>query len=154
MPGHGSSAEITTQITAPAEAAVGDFITVVLEGTAFKGFLLHVAAPDCTVAVDCPSFDSLPAGTQRKEDCSGYDDSATHSDSQAKTSVVFTVALPRSGTVELSGVVVTERSAYHELVPVTIEVLAETVECTAGTTDEDSDPATLCVQCGVVNNAA
>ena len=149
LPNHGTSAEVTTQITAPAQAVAGDIVTVVLEGEEFKGFLLHVAASDCTVGVDCPSFDSLPAGTQKKEDCSSYDDSVTHSDSDAKTSVVFSVALPRSGTVELSGVVVTDQTSYHELVRVTIEVLAETVQCMSGTSDDDSDPATPCVQCDI-----
>eukprot|EP01043_Picozoa_sp_COSAG02_P077235 COSAG02_NODE_16800_length_1054_cov_1.990576_1_plen_312_part_10 len=149
LPGHGSSAEITTQITAPAQAAAGDIVTVVLEGAPFKGFLLHVAASDCTVGVDCPRFDSLPAGTRPKDGCSSYDDSVTHSDSNDKTSVEFLVALPQSGTVELSGVVVTDQTAYHELVQVTIDVHAETVECMAGTADDDSDPATPCVQCDI-----
>ena len=121
VPGHGSlSTDVTTTIVAPAQAVAGEVVTVVLEGTAFKGFLLHVSGG---------SFDALDVGTKEKTGCSAYDDSATHSGGDSKTSLSFQVALPASGSAELSGVVVTERSSYHELLTVTIEVVEAGVDC-------------------------
>ena len=113
MPGHGSSGSASTSITAPSSAAAGSTVTVTLSGSSFKGFLLK-ASGGATFS------SSLPSGTKAKT-CSGYS-SVTHSSGMSKTSLSFSLVMPSSGTVQLSGVGVTAYSAYHNLAARSITV--------------------------------
>eukprot|EP01043_Picozoa_sp_COSAG02_P066436 COSAG02_NODE_10343_length_1963_cov_20.945684_2_plen_101_part_01 len=100
-------------ISAPSSATPGASVTVTLAGTtAFKGFLLRSAGA---------SISGMPSNAKSKY-CSGYTAAATHTSGAFKTSLDFTITMPTSGSVTISGLVQVSYGLYHNLASVTIFV--------------------------------
>mgnify|MGYP004378870797 FL=1 len=70
----------------------------------------------------------MPSQAKSKS-CSGYTSAATHRSATSKSSLAFTITMPASGTVTVSGVVVTSRTSYHSPASVSISVQAARTDC-------------------------
>eukprot|EP01048_Picozoa_sp_COSAG05_P026633 COSAG05_NODE_7373_length_820_cov_1.423024_1_plen_156_part_10 len=105
-PGHGgNSYSSSVSISAPASAAADSTVSVTISGSGFKGFVLKVNSG--------ASITSYPSGTQAKS-CSGYA-AATHNSAALKTSKTFSVQMPSTGTVSVSGTIVSSYNSFFYL---------------------------------------